>query len=145
MAEYTNVTEQTVNPGEAIIFTNTIVPCCYGMVRHNDGTGNFLLSGRTNNCRNALYLCDFGCNVALPEGGTVGADSISVSIAIDGTVLPATTMLASPTATEAYINISRATNIPIWKGCCQNVSITNNSTQPILVRNANVIFTRPES
>ena len=47
MAEYSANAVQTVNPGETIVFTEAPVPCTKGLVRHRDGTGNFLLAGRT--------------------------------------------------------------------------------------------------
>ena len=45
MAEYSANALQTVNPGETIVFTESPDPCRRGLVRHRDGTGNFLLSG----------------------------------------------------------------------------------------------------
>lgn len=150
MAEYSANTVQTVNPGETIIFTETPVPCRRGFVRHRDDSGSFLLSGFVPNtggcacCRpnSANYLVDFGCNIAIPTGGTVG--SISVAIAIDGNTIPSSTMIATPAAVNEYSNISRAINAQIWKGCCETISVRNTSDQPILVQNANIIITRPD-
>lgn len=151
MAEYSANAVQTVNPGESIIFTES-TPCNRGFVRHRDGTGSFLLSGLVpNSCwcgclcnRNkaASYLVDFGANIAIPTGGTVG--EISVAIAVDGATLPASTMIVTPAAVEQYFNVSRAINAEIWRGCCETVTIRNTSDQPILVQNANVIFSRPD-
>lgn len=144
MAEFSANAIQTVQPGEAIIFTSSNSPCWQGLVRHRDETGSFLLSGRRTGCncmrRNQTteYLTDFGANLSIPEGGTV--EEISVAFAIDGTVLPGTTMRLTPTAVDVYDNVSRATNIPIWNNCCQSVSVVNTSTQPINVQNANIIF-----
>ena len=84
------------------------------------------------------YLTDFGANIAIPEGGTV--EEISVAFAVDGTVLPGTTMRVTPTAVDTYENVSRATNVPIWNNCCQSVSVVNTSTQAINVQNVNIIF-----
>ena len=149
MAEYSANAVQTVNPGESIIFT-TGSNCPRGFVRHREETGNFLLSGWVpnrfaNGCscgRNAQYLVDFGCNIAIPTGGTVG--EISVALAIDGATLPATTMRVTPATVEDYFNVSRATNVDVWRGCCQTVTVRNTSTQPILVEDANIIFSRPD-
>lgn len=150
MAEYSNNAVQTVAPGETIIFTETPVPCRRGFVRHRDDTGNFLLSGYVpnyNGCRccrenSANYLVDFGANIAIPTGGTVG--QISVAITIDGSTIPSSTMIVTPAAVEEYFNVSRAINAQIWRGCCETISIRNTSDQPILVQNANVIFSRPD-
>lgn len=151
MAEYSANAVQTVNPGESIVFQSK-EPCRRGFIRHREDTGNFLLSGSVpnNSCgcgccnrnRSANYLVDFGANIAIPTGGTVGA--IQVAIAIDGATDPSTTMIVTPAAVEEYFNVSRAVNVPIWRGCCETVTIRNTSDQPILVQNANVIFSRPD-
>lgn len=149
MAEYSADAVQTVNPGETVVFTLSPVPCTRGFVRHRDGTGNFLLSGwvpnRYNNCcrnKSALYLVDFGANVAIPTGGTVG--EISLAVAVDGATVPASTMIVTPAAVEEYFNVSRAINVDVFRNCCETVSIRNTSDQPILVQNANIIFNRPD-
>lgn len=148
MAEYSSNAVQTVNPGESIIFTETPVPCARGFVKHREGSGNFLLSGWTPSkpcgCRNnsANYLVDFGANIAIPTGQTVG--EISVAIELDGSTIPASTMRVTPTAVETYFNVSRAINAQIWSGCCETITVTNTSTIPILVQNANIIFSRPD-
>lgn len=145
MAEYSANAVQTVNPGETVVFTESPVPCNRGFVRHRDGTGNFLLAGVTSGCacvKSANYLVDFGANIAIPTGGTVG--EISLAITIDGATIPSSQMIVTPAAVEEYFNVSRAINVPIWRGCCESVSIRNTSDQPILVQNANVLFDRPD-
>ena len=148
MAEYSASAIQTVNPGESIVFTDAPVPCKRGFVRHRDGSGSFLLSGwiprRGCGCRadSANYLVDFGANISVPEGGTVGA--ISVAFAIDGNTIPTTEMIVTPAAVDEYFNVSRAANVDIWRGCCETVSVRNLSDQPIQVSDANIIFARPD-
>lgn len=147
MAEYSANAVQTVNPGESIVFTESPVPCTRGLVRHRDGTGSFLLSGGPAQCyacgcrrKFSNYLVDFGANIAIPEGGTV--EAISVAITIDGATIPASDMIVTPAAVEEYFIVSRAVKAQIWAGCCESVTIRNTSAQPILVQNANVIFSR---
>lgn len=151
MAEYSANALQTVNPGETIVFTESPDPCRRGFVRHRDGTGNFLLSGwvpnigcgcRCRRQRSAEYLIDFGANIAIPTGETVGP--ISVALTIDGATIPASQMIVTPAAVEEFFNVSRAINAQIWNGCCESVAIRNTSDIPILVQNANVIFSRPD-
>lgn len=150
MADYSANAIQTVNPGETIVFTEVETPCRRGFVRFREGTGSFLLSGwlpSKGGCmcarpREASYLIDFGANIAIPTGGTV--EPISVAIAIDGATVPATEMIVTPAAVDQYFNVSRAKNVGVWRGCCETVSIRNTSTQPILVQNANIIFSRPD-
>ena len=154
MAEWTGVAVQTVNPGEAIVFTENPVPCTKGYIQHRDDSGSFLLSGATNGCqptrqcscpccnvnKSVQYIVDFGANIAVPTGETVG--SISVAYAVDGNTLQGTTMTVTPAAVEEFFNVSRATNVSIFKNCCQSFSIRNTSAIPILVQNANVLITR---
>jgi len=147
-AEYSNNAVQTVNPGESVIFTNSPVPCNRGLVRHRDDTGNFLLAGKVHrsSCgccpQSANYLVDFGANIAIPEGGTVG--QISLAIVLDGGTIPTTEMIVTPAAVEQYFNVSDATIAQVWRGCCETLSVRNTSDQPILVQNANIIFDRPD-
>lgn len=149
MAEYSANAVQTVNPGESVIFTNTPVPCSRGVIRHRDDTGSFLIAGGPvprRRCGCSIYnsytpvLVEFGANIAIPTGGTVGP--ISLAVEVDGTSVPSSTMIATPAAVEEYSNIGVAVSVPVWSGCCETLSIRNTSDQPILVQNANVILTR---
>lgn len=148
MAEWTSVAVQTVNPGESIVFTENPVPCTKSYVLHRDDSGAFLMKGISTGsnqgcgccCRPKVvnYVVDFGANIAVPEGETVGP--ISVAFALDGNTLLGTEMIVTPAAVEEYFNVSRNTNVSIWKGCCQTFSVRNTSTIPILVQYANVTF-----
>jgi hypothetical protein len=146
--EYSNNDLQTVAPNGAIIFTASPVPCTKGYVRHRDETGSFLLAGKVhrNNCgcipKSAGFLIDFGANIAIPTGGTVG--EISLAIALDGAIIPTTEMIVTPAAVEEFFNVSDATIAQIWSGCCETLSVINTSEQDILVQNANIIFSRPD-
>ena len=150
MAEYGANALQTVNPGESVVFTASPIPCNRGLIMHRDETGDFLLKGYVPgscrcSCRNqntANYEASFAANIAIPEGGTVGP--ISVAIAVNGTTVPYSTMIATPAAAEEFWNVARRVTVPIWKGCCQTVSVRNTSSQPILVENANIVFSRPD-
>lgn len=150
MAEYSANAIQVVNPGETVIFTDSPEPCNRGFIRHRDGTGNFLLSGwlpRRGGCcckkpKSANYLVDFGANISVPEGGTV--EAISLAITIDGSTIPTSNMVVTPAAVNEYFNVSRAINADIWNGCCESVAVRNTSSQPIQVQNANIIFSRPD-
>ena len=150
MAEYINNAVQTINPGESAIFTVASVPCERGFVRWRAGTGNFILKGWVpvkNGCRcnqpsSAVYLTDFGANIAIPEGQEVGP--ISVAIALGGSTIPSSTMTVTPAAVNQYFNISRAINAQIFRGCCETLTIRNTSSIPILMQNANIIFARPD-
>lgn len=150
MAELQANAQQLVNPGEVVIFTDNPVRDYSNLIRWREGSGNILLAGyvpytsacRCCSSRSASYLVDFGANIAIPTGGTVG--EISVAIALDGTSIPASTMIVTPAAVEQFFNISRAINADVWRGCCETLSVRNTSDQPILVQNANIIVSRPD-
>lgn len=152
MPGYSSNALQTVAQNNSVIFTTTEVPCNRGLVRHRDGTGSFLLSGyvpNTCNCgcrcncsKSAEYLAYFGANIAIPTGGTV--EEISLALAIDGTIIPSSTMIMTPAAVEQFYHVSCTEEVPIWKGCCESLSVINLSTQPILVQNAKIIISRPD-
>ena len=146
--EFSNDSQQLVAPGEIVVFTNTPVPCTEGLVRHRDSSGNFLLSGvvKRKSCgcmpKSANYFVDFGANIAIPTGGTVGA--VSLAITLDGATLPTTEMIVTPSAVEEFFNVSDATIVQIWRGCCETLAVKNTSDQEILIQNANIIFSRPD-
>lgn len=142
MAEWSANAVQTVNPGEAVVFTENPVPPVTNLIRHRSDTGTFLLTGVANTpCRRpSNYLVTFGANIAIPTGGTVG--DISLAITIDGATIPASQMTIPLAAVEEFGNVARSVNASIWWGCCESVSVRNISDQPILVQNANIIFAR---
>lgn len=147
-AEFTAVAEQTVNPGESIVFDTAQIPCRRGYIRHRAGTGLFLADGgqRIRNFCPCMgeptedYIVSFGCNIAVPTGGTVG--EISIAGMMEGATLPGTTRAITPAAVDQYGAVAFTTIAPVWSGCCESISVRNTSDQPILVRNANIIFSR---
>lgn len=74
----------------------------------------------------------------------VGTQQFVYVHGIDGSTVPATTMTVTPAAVEEFFNVSRAANIDIWNGCCESVAVRNTSDIPILVQNANILFSRPD-
>jgi hypothetical protein len=149
-AEYTAVERQIIQPNGFAIFTAAPVPCTKGFVVPRLGSGVFQLSGlgvpRMGGCccnRRVLgvnYDVDFGANIAVPEGETVG--EISVGIALGGTAIPSSIMTVTPAAVEQFFNISRDITAQIVAGCCQTVAIQNLSTIPIAMIDASINFDR---
>jgi hypothetical protein len=153
MAEFSYTgTAIEIPPGGFFTFNTNPVPCDRGFVRWRQGAGAFNLSGWIPNCiankcckcrtPSAIYLVDFGANIAVPTGQTVGP--ISAAFTVDGVVLPETEMTVTPAAVEEFFNISRAANVQVFRNCCQTFGIQNTSTIPILASNFNVIFARPD-
>lgn len=152
MAEFASNGQQTVNPGESVVFNLAPVPCARGLINPRLGSGNILLRGwlpnsltRGCNCnRNlvAIYRVTFGANIAIPEGGT--ASSISLAYAIDGGTIEASTMTSTPTATDVFNCVSKTKSVSVVKGCCQTLTVRNISNQPILVDSPSITIDRPD-
>lgn len=156
MAEYAYNPVQLVEPGQNLIL-NAVIPCTKGYVYHREQSGILILRGIVNNqsCCFARYQVTFNGNIALPDGATVGA--ISVSLAIDGEpiqtsraiVTPAATAADPPTA-ENFFNVTSTAIITVPRGCCFSVTVENTSAPAapggaapeILVQNANVTVAR---
>lgn len=152
MAEYSANAFQTVAANQGILYTNAPDPCDKGLIIHRDGSGIFTLKGiipNNNQCscrcnRNevARYMVTYGANIQIPTGGTVG--EISLALALDGEVLPESTVRVTPAAVEQFQSVSRTISVPIPRGCCENVTVENTSTQAIGVQEANIVFSRPD-
>ena len=130
---------QTVEANQNVYFTDTVI-CGNQSISHRDDSGLVILRGVTNCQNRARFMVTFGGNIAIPTGGTV--EEISLAIALDGEPIQATTMIVTPAAVEQYFNVKSSVFIDIPRGCCSQISVTNTSTQPILVQNGNLIITR---
>ena len=130
---------QTVPANQNVYFTDTVI-CGNQSISHRDDSGLVTLRGVTNCQNRARFMVTFGGNIAIPTGGTV--EEISLAIALDGEPVQATTMIVTPAAVEQYFNVKASVFIDIPRGCCSQISVTNTSTQPILVQNGNLIITR---
>lgn len=156
MAEFVENDFQLVQPNQPVTLI-TSIGCNKGYVYHRNGSGIVTLRGIVNNggCF-ARYQVTFNGNIAVPDGGTVGA--ISVALALDGEpiltsraiVTPADTATNPPTQ-QNFFNVTSTAIINVPKGCCFNVSVenTSESTEPgetpapaILVQNANLTVSR---
>lgn len=129
---------QTVLENQNVIFTDTVV-CGSASIMHRNGSGLISLRGLTNQCR-ARFRVNFGANIAIPTGGTV--EAISIAITIEGEPVGPATMIVTPTAVEAFFNVSADIYVDVPRGCCVTVGVRNISDQPILVQNANLIAER---
>ena len=148
MAEFTYNPIQTVQPNQNVLL-NTSIGCNKGYVYHRNESGVVTLRGVVNNpcaCF-ARYQVTFNGNIAIPDGGTVAP--ISVALAIDGEPIQTSRAIYTPTAVDAYGNVTSTAIIDVPKGCCLTVAVENTSeadgatpAQPINVQNANLTFSR---
>lgn len=139
MAEFTNVTLQSVLTNQNVLFTETPVCSNNCSILHREGSGIVTLKGNTNQCR-ALYKVSFGGNIAVPTGGT--AEAISIAIALEGEALASATATVTPAAVEEFFNVYTSVFVSVPRGCCMTVAVENVSTQTISVQNANLIVER---
>lgn len=143
MAEFVSNAVQNVNSGQDVLFTEDIIECCRGNVLHRQGSGIFTLRGNVNNPNGyfARYWVEFGANIAIPTtGGTVAP--ISIALAINGEAVPTSSAIVTPAAVGDYWNVNVFAYVTVPRGCCQNISVKNISTQAINVQNANIVINR---
>ena len=145
-AEYSYPLVQTVAEDENIIFLDGDRCCKKGYITHRSGSGVFRLKGAGNACK-TVYRITFNANIAVAEGGTVGA--LSVALQEDGETLQNAVATVTPAAIGDFFNVSLTTFIVIPCGCCVTVSVENVSVgaagaagSAIDVTNANIIFDR---
>ena len=141
MAEYVFNEIQTVLPNQPVILRDSI-PCNRGYVYHRNESGILTLRGIVNNpCAGfARYFVEFSGNIALPEGGTPG--EISLALTIDGEALQTSKARVTPTAAEAFFNVTSVAYITVPAGCCATIAVENTSGVPITVANSNLVVNR---
>ncbi|MBO5715244.1 MAG: hypothetical protein J6S23_02480 [Clostridia bacterium] len=139
-AEYSKTELQTVAENANILFDDGDRCCKKGFITHRDGAGIFRLKGARNACK-TIYRVHFNANIAVAEGGTVGA--ISVSLQEDGETLGNATAIVTPAAIGDFFNVSLSTFIVIPCDCCVTISVENTSDGTAIdVQNANIIIDR---
>ena len=148
-AEFTYNPIQEVQPNQPVIFNDSI-PCTKGYVVHRNESGIVTLRGIVNNpcAKYATYKVTFNGNIATLTDGTAGP--ISVAIAISGEPILTSKAIVTPTAVDAYFNVTSTAIIKVPSGCCFNVSVENTTeivapataAQEINVQNANLTVER---
>ena len=139
-AEYSAILLQTVAENSNIVFLDGDRACKKGYITHRSGSGVFRLKGAGNACK-TVYRVTFNANIAVAEGGTVGA--ISVALQEDGETLQNAVATVTPAAIGDFFNVSLTTFICIPCGCCVTVSVENISDGTAIdVSNSNIIIDR---
>ena len=149
-AEFSANQLQLVPANGAVIFTESPVPCNRGMIYHRDESGLFRLAGPRAfgvSCRRccccgfpeADYNVTFHANIAVPTGGT--AEEVQLAVFVAGEEDPSSIMSYTPASLETFGNVGAeiVASVPCICGC-SSVSVRNISTQPVDVRNANLVI-----
>ena len=151
-AEYSANAVQTVPANGGVILSESPVPCNRGMIYHRDESSLFrLASPRVMGvpCRRccccgspeATYQVAFHANIAVPTEPAGTVEEIQLAIVIDGETDPSSIMSFVPAAAGDFGNVGADVIVSVPCICgCSSVSVRNISTQPIEVRNANIVF-----
>lgn len=154
-AEYSANALQTVPANGSVIFSESPVPCNRGIIFHRDESGLFrLASPRVMGaccrpcCRcvmrypEADYQVAFHANISVPGTPTAGTvEEIQLAVFIDGEEDPSSIMSFTPAAVDEFGNVGADVIVSVPCICgCSTVSVRNISTQPVNVRNANIVF-----
>lgn len=120
MAEYlTRDQVETVALNAPIPFIASI-PCNKGYVFHQNGTGIFVLRGKTTNCF-ARYAVEFTGNVSIPTGGAI--TPIATAIIVSGEERIGSRSISTPAAVDEYGNVTSRAVVDVPCGCCFTVSV----------------------
>lgn len=134
MIELINTAVQTVQPGQAVVYNETVYRSRRGSEGYRGDGGLVKLNDP------GVYRVTFNGNIAVPTGETVG--EISIAITQDGEALNGTVARVTPAAVEEYFNVAAQTLVVVPCGCCVPVSVRNVSDIPILVDNPNMTAVR---
>jgi hypothetical protein len=152
-AEYSANALQTVPANGPVIFSESPVPCNRGIIFHRVGSGLFRLASPRvmgANCRRrcccsglpeSLYEVAFHANISVPGTPAGTVEEIQLAIFIDGEEDPSSIMSFTPAAVDEFGNVGADVIVAVPCICgCSSVSVRNISTQPVNVRNANIVF-----
>lgn len=124
MISVTNLTEQTLQPGQSITFDNVVS-------ESNSCAERFRKGSTAIQTSNGVFRADFNGNV----GGTTAAAPVQLSVEIDGAPLIGSNMISTPAAVGDLNNVSSSGNYffnaPRFGG--SNVTVTNTGVNPIVV------------
>lgn len=149
-AEYTNPTVQTVDGGQPVLFTSTVIPGVQNLIFKQNGDAVILLASQVNRssccCNSATYFSvykvEVNANIAIPTGGTV--EQIGLAITIEGEPAIQSYMYSTPAAVEQYNNVSTSILVPVPDICnCSSISVRSLMAPgtEILVSNPNIVIT----
>lgn len=125
MIELSNMTAQTLQPGQALTFDKVLLKtgCCECF--------NSMMPTSVKlkvNDSHTIYDLEFHANITADPAATV-----QLAIAVGGSPLPQTAMNATPAAAGTLINVSAGTYL---RNCCSDldrVSVVNTGTAPLTV------------
>lgn len=122
MVVLSNLTEQTLQPGQSLTFDNVVTWFGCGETARSGGPLGL-------RCENAVYELAFSGNVT----GETAAEPVQLAIALGGAALPETTMIYTPAAANAVGNVGTSTYVETRSGLSNQVTVTNTGANPIII------------
>lgn len=111
MASYTATTAQTVAAGEAVVWQNTIVKGNCN-IQHRNGTTGIKVRG--TGCMLNPKVYEVSAHVVLTA---IAAVPMQMALALDGEVIPGSTIAVVPAAIGDVISATTIAQIPVDCGC----------------------------
>lgn len=118
----TNLTEQTLAPGQSVTFDQVVL---------KSGCGEFWRQD-INMARlrgNGQYNIDFSGNI----GGTVAATPVQLQLQFEGAPLLGTVMISTPAAVGDLNNVSVGTGIKTFPCDSGRITVTNTGTSTVVL------------
>lgn len=120
MVVLSNTTEQTLQPGQALVFERLVTSSGCGECARRGGPVGLRSPG--------TYMITFHGNVT----GATAALPVELSISVGGAPLAETEMIYTPAAANAVGNVGTQTYV-LTCGSGNNVTVTNTGENPIIV------------
>lgn len=126
MIEVSNLTEQTIQPGQSVIFDNILLRTAYGAEKFNLQVPTFIKL-----CARGIYVLTFSGNIAATADNTL----IQLAMTIGSSALTGTTMIATPATAGNFNNVSTTKLFSNNDCCCgaDQISITNTGSNPVVL------------
>lgn len=132
MAEFINSLPQTIEVGESVTFSDTLINPCRKVI-HREGSGVFTLKG-------GRFTLAFSANVS----GATPATEVALAFAVNGETLGYSRMASTTVVADDFNNVAKVIQIDIPNCCCTSLSIRNVGTTPITVDDASLVMRREE-
>lgn len=123
LAVYTSA-DQTVEPGQAIVFDRTAF--CTGSA---EKLGAYPLNAAPTMARCGVYLLGFNANV----GGTTAGAPVELTVNVDGVAYPDAAVISTPAAVGDLNHVSGVWPVKNCGNCCGRVTVVNTGDNPVVV------------
>ena len=127
MIVLTNTAPVVLTPGQALTFNDIVWKSgCAEMFRN---------AGSSVRVSQGIFEVDFNGNITNAGAAT----AVQLNIAVDGSILPETTMISTPAVTADFNNVSASTIIGNRGNCCNNnpgnlsLTVVNSGTTTVTV------------